>query len=97
MGRLYYGGTRQPILVEDRVLAHLQVVMISKLRRNEPFALNFDTTSLWITPSVPLHFDYDGAREPRLNRMWIEQLALHAASASGLTLTDEPPPEIDAA
>ena len=39
MGFLVYDDTRE-IAMEDRTLAHLQIVMIDKLRRNEKFAVN---------------------------------------------------------
>jgi len=37
MGRLIYGARGMHIEVEDRLLAHLQAVVVSKVRRNEGF------------------------------------------------------------
>ena len=34
MGKLYYGAARYEVEFEDRVLAHLQLVMTGKLRRS---------------------------------------------------------------
>ncbi|AJM76787.1 hypothetical protein [Rathayibacter toxicus] len=89
---------------EDRILAHLQVVMAVKLKRCEPFflswALGRETGSgrqaIWIAASLPLHFEYFGGRPPSLNRAWIERLLCSASSASGLNLSDERNREPDA-
>lgn len=39
MGYIQYGGGVEPIYIEDRALAHLKVVIATKLRRNESFTL----------------------------------------------------------
>ncbi len=41
MGWLTYGSA-PPIEIEDRLLHHLQAVIITKLRRDEPFAFNWE-------------------------------------------------------
>ena len=41
MGTLIYGGTSE-IDIEDRTLAHMQLAIITKLRRNEQFLLSWD-------------------------------------------------------
>ena len=46
--------------------------------------------SLWLDPSIPLQFRFDGSREPVLNRAWIEALASVAASTTGLIPLPEP-------
>lgn len=35
MGTLHYGGSEAPIHIEERALAHLKVIVATKLRRNE--------------------------------------------------------------
>jgi hypothetical protein len=83
---------------DDRSLAHIQVVIGAKLRRNEPLYFNWDVPSnrgsgriaLWIHPSIPLSYRYAGSRAPILNRLWIEALMDAANSNSGLTLIPEP-------
>jgi len=99
MGTLYYGTARTPIEIEDRALAHLKFVMLSKLRRNEGFGFSWAKPSeagsgrstVWISPSVALQFDFAGAHRPPLNRAWLESLTLQAATSAGLTLLEEPP------
>ena len=52
MGFLVFDTTRE-IVVEDRVLAHLQVVIIDTLRRAENFGLNSWSEKVEIRDPVP--------------------------------------------
>jgi hypothetical protein len=52
MGFLVFDTTRE-IVVEDRVLARLQVVIIDKLRRAENFGLNSWSEKVGIRDPVP--------------------------------------------
>ena len=96
MGYMVYDSSTM-ITFEDRVLAHLEVVIVSKLRRKESFALSWRETAengdgrstVWIDPSIPLRFRFSGSRPPTLDRDWIERLAAAAASSSGLIAVDE--------
>ena len=96
MGKLIYGGLE--VRFEDRVLAHLQLVIGAKLRRGERFFLSWrDTqesdvgrTTLWIDPSISLIFRYKGDTMPTINRQWLDQLTQAANSGQGLMLSDEP-------
>ena len=96
MGYMVYDSSTQ-ISFDDRVLAHLEVVIVSKLRRKESFALSWressdngdGRTTIWIDPSIPLRFRYSGSRAPSLDRDWMERLAAAAASSTGLIAVDE--------
>ncbi|GAA1243123.1 hypothetical protein JOF42_002177 [Microbacterium phyllosphaerae] len=96
MGSLYYGGS-EPIQIEDRALAHLKVVVATKLRRNESFTLTWKhqdgqsegRSTVWLHPSIPLRFVFDETEAPELSRRWIEDLAHSANSSGGITLVDE--------
>ncbi len=98
MGRLIYGMSTSAIEMDDRTLAHLQLAVITKLRHNEQFLLTWDHgpehgsghSSIWISPSIPLHFEYSGSKRPALNREWVEALLLTANSVGGLQLVAEP-------
>ena len=46
MGKIFYGGAATPIEIEDRALAHLKVVIATKLRRGESFTLSLLTAIL---------------------------------------------------
>jgi hypothetical protein len=41
MGHLYYGAT-EPVYFEDRLLWHVKLVIIAKLRRQETFSFSWD-------------------------------------------------------
>ena len=96
MGYLVYDSSTV-INFDDRVLAHLEVVIVSKLRRKESFALSWrepadngdGRTTIWVDPSIPLRFRFNGSRPPTLDREWIEKLAAAAASSTGLIAIDE--------
>ncbi|GAA4373547.1 ATP-dependent DNA ligase [Agromyces bauzanensis] len=94
MGVLVYDRDFE-VDIEDRTLAHLQVVIIDKLRRQERFPLVLEDGKrervIWMTPETPLQFVYHGNRHPLLNRDWLEKLAEAAGSTRGLTVLPEPP------
>jgi hypothetical protein len=94
MGTIYYGGSATPVHIEDRALAHLKVVIATKLRRNESFTVSWQHPSdqprgrstLWLHPSIPLRFVFDDPEPAELSRQWIEELADSANSSGGITL-----------
>jgi len=96
MGVLTYDGLETEF--SDRVLAHLHVVIVQKLRRGESFCLSWRDTnavgggrsSLWLHPSIPMHFKFYGSKPPILNREWIAILTLSSNSSQGLVVTPEP-------
>ena len=98
MGSLIYGHPSVDIKLEDRVLAHLQIVFSDKLRRNEGFHFSWADHDLsgggrnimWVHPAMPLYFRYAGSRVPSINSAWIEMLMMSANSSGGLVLRDEP-------
>ena len=94
---MYYGGAAMPIHIEDRALAHLKVVITTKLRRSESFTVSWQHPSdhpegrstIWLNPSIPLRFVFDEPDPPKLSREWIEDLAHSANSTGGIMLTEE--------
>jgi len=83
---------------DDRILAHLQVVIWSKVRRGEQFSFTWTDpsrsggrTSIWISPNISLAFEFYGSRVPAINRQWVEVLNKSANSPGGLQLLPEPP------
>lgn len=97
MGTLTY-DSKVTVSLDDRVLAHLQVVIWSKLRRGETFAFTWTDPmrsgmgrmSVWLSPNVSLAFEYFGSRQPRLNPAWVEALTKSANSPGGLMIVPEP-------
>lgn len=94
MGTLTYMGA--VVEFEDDVLSHLQVVIVQKFRRNEAFSISWvdDVTigdgrsAMWLTPTVPVFFKFDGSRVPPLDRAWIDRLMQAAGGPRGLVVTD---------
>ncbi len=97
MGTIYYGGSGTPIHIEDRALAHLKVVIATKLRRDESFTVSWrhpddqarGRSTIWLHPSIPLRFVFDDPEPTELSREWIEDLANSANSSGGITLVAE--------
>ena len=103
MGKLIYGQLVSAEF-EDRLLAHLEIVMAAKLRRTEGFLFSWKEepggsaagrTTVWVHPSLPIVFKYSGSRTPSINRTWIETLSISASSAGGLRVLPEPPERHD--
>lgn len=95
MGTLTYGSPGTKLLFDDRLLAHLQAVILAKLRRDEKFSFTCPHgddgyTSVWVHPAIPLMFSFDGSSRPPLNRAWIEVLMQSANGGSGLNVVAEP-------
>lgn len=82
MGKLIYGTHQRELEIEDRLLAHLKIVILTKLRRTECFAFSWENDAsdgsglgtIWLSPHIPLEFDFYGRRPPRINRAWLQAL-----------------------
>lgn len=97
MGTMYYGGPGTAIEIEDRALAHLKIVISTKLRRGESFTVSWvhpedqpgGRTTIWLHPSIPLRFVFEDSESPELSRAWIEDLANSAHSSGGISMVAE--------
>lgn len=97
MGMIYYGSDTEPIHIEDRALAHLKVVITTKLRRNESFTLSWKhpegdapgRSTIWLHPSIPLRFVFETTEAPELVAKWINAMANSASSTGGITMVTE--------
>lgn len=97
MGTIFYGGTASPIHVDDRVLAHLKVVITTKLRRGESLTLSWPNpdgqvagvSTIWLNPAVPLMFVFAGPDHPELDKRYLVELANSANSTGGIHLCAE--------
>jgi hypothetical protein len=95
MGQLHY-GTSTTIELEDRALAHIELVMLAKLRRNENFSLvvtspDGSRQTLWLNSSSTLSFEYEVGNH-EINRQWLDELIDTANSPGGLRILPEPAP-----
>ncbi len=97
MGRFLYQNAANSVEVDDRALAHLRLVIMTKLRRGEPFM--FETSSphgtgrrdFWMHPTIAVQFYFAGSRPPQINHRWVDSLMESANSADGLRMVPEPP------
>jgi len=98
VGKFIYGTPSITVEFDDRVLAHLQVVIMAKLRRGESFTFSWDYSSkqggghssVWLHPAIPMQFDFAGKKDPSLNRAWLEELVRLANTPAGLRIVPEP-------
>ncbi|WP_295838115.1 hypothetical protein [uncultured Microbacterium sp.] len=101
MAKLFYGTTPEPITIDDRMLAHVKVVVATKLRRGESFTLSWvhgpqepvGRSTIWLQPSIPLRFVFDSEQPEALDQKLLKRLANDANSSRGLSLDvplDEP-------
>ena len=98
MGKFIYGTPSITVEFDDRVLAHLQVVILAKLRRGESFTFSWEYSSshggghssVWLHPAIPVQFDFEVKKDPALNRAWLEELVQLANTPAGLKIVPEP-------
>lgn len=94
MGRLYYGGPDSAIEIEERALAHLKLVVTTKLRRGESFTLSWThaphqqpgRSTIWLHPAIPLRFEFDAPEPAELSARWLEELAHSSHSTGGIRM-----------
>lgn len=94
MAKLYYGTTTEPIRIDDRMLAHVKVVVATKLRRGESFTLSWvhgadepaGRSTIWLQPSIPLRFVFDSEQPEALDQNLLKRMANDANSSRGLSL-----------
>ena len=95
MGSLTYG--HWTVEFDDRLLAHLQLVIVQRLRMQERFMLSWidgvevgsGRSAVWVHPEGDLCFRFAGSRAPRINEEWVRRLTESASSSRGLVVTTE--------
>jgi hypothetical protein len=98
MGRFTYDAIVK-IDFEDRLLAHLQIVIGAKLRRGESFHFSWKDdqsvgdgrTTVWLHPRCSIAYKFYGSGRPQINRAWVDALMMTANSPAGLYVVPEPP------
>lgn len=97
MGALIYDDTERPILIDDRTLAHLKVVIATKLRRQESFTLSWrhpagqpvGRTTIWLHPSIPLQFVFEESEPPELDPAWLERIMRSVSDTGEIHVAEE--------
>ena len=94
MGSIFYGDMDHAIHIDDAVLAHLKVVIITKLRRQESFSLSWQhpegetpgRSTIWLHQAIPLRFVFDSPESAPLNPEWVTAMANSVNSTGGITV-----------
>jgi hypothetical protein len=92
MAELAYGAEGTPIYMPEHLLAHVKLVVTTKLRRRESFMMSWrhadgsGRSSVWLEPSIPPRFTFDSVDEPRIDHAQLARLAAEASSNAGLML-----------
>ncbi len=99
VGRLKYDGTAEPITIDDATLAHLKIVIGTKLRRQESFMMTWRPVdggqdgrlTIWIHPAIPLQFGFDRPDFPQIDPARISAImgSLNASGELHLELIEE--------
>ncbi|MBT2483178.1 MULTISPECIES: hypothetical protein [unclassified Microbacterium] len=94
MGKLRYDSSLPSILIEDVELAHLKVVIGTKLRRQESFMMTWHppggdpgaVCSAWIHPAIPLQFAFDSESIPQVTPGHVAELMERLNATGDLVL-----------
>lgn len=97
LGQLIY-DTSTTFEFDERVLVHLQVVILAKLRRMEGFEFSWTTdaaagsgrNAIWLAPGIPVEFRYRSGKPAPVNMAWVRALMAAAQSTGGLCMVPEP-------
>ena len=94
MGSLHYGSPPASFQIDDRTLAHVELVMLAKLRRNESFALTIEGDAasrhtIWVNSAATLRFELESSTTD-INREWLDELIDSANTTSGMRILPEP-------
>lgn len=95
MGNITYSGA--VVSFDDRLLAHLQIVIVQKFRRQEVFVMSWldaltvgnGRSSVWMSPTIPIYFKFAGSRVPEISQSWLDRLSESASSSQGLVVVYE--------
>ncbi|MBG6059681.1 hypothetical protein RCH16_002031 [Cryobacterium sp. MP_M5] len=99
MGKLTYNSTLT-VNLEDRLLAHLEAAIGTKLQHGEGCYFSWTDcpsgigrTTIWLHPQISLSYKYASNSRPPLNAHWIHALLFTANSPAGLEIVLEPRPQ----
>ena len=95
MGAITYDGTQ--VQFEDRLLTHLQIVIVQKFQRGDSFLMSWKDSpsighgraAIWLAPNLPIYFKFYSSHLPGINREWLKRLGASADGSSGLIVVAE--------
>ena len=90
MGYLHYSNAAR-FEFEDGLLTHLRAVSLSKLNIQESLFFTWTYAesqhSIWLHPSMPLHFEFEVQSTPKLDPAVLDELIALSNSPGGLRIT----------
>jgi hypothetical protein len=96
VGTLIYGGDFE-IAIEDRLLAHLKIVILGKLRRAETCSLSWSVAksqgsgreTVWLNPYTAMRFRFDSPDRVVINPAWVAAI-VETANRGDMQMVAEP-------
>jgi hypothetical protein len=96
MGTLEYNSSRPPIEIDDVTLAHLKIIIATKLRRQESFMMTWlpdgknpvGRLTAWVHPSIPLVLAFDEPKVAKIDAARIARM-MESLNAHGELLIDQ--------
>lgn len=96
MGTLEYNSSRPPIEIDDETLAHLKIIIATKLRRQESFMMTWlpedknpvGRLTAWVHPSIPMVLAFDAPKVPPIDAARITRM-MESLNAHGELLIDQ--------
>jgi len=81
---------------EDRLLAHIHLVVMQQFRNNRSFAMSWlnavaagdGRSSIWLHPAGLYFFRFAGSRSPAIDADWVKLLTTSALSSQGLIVAN---------
>lgn len=93
MGELHFGMAGGILRLDDRTLAHLRSVILTRLRRHEGFGLSWDVdggrNTIWLHPGVSIRFVFDTSEHIDLNPEWLQRLSDGVTLHGGIVIQPE--------
>ncbi|WP_188700424.1 DUF7882 family protein [Microbacterium nanhaiense] len=94
MGTFHYGSATDLLRINDHVLAHLKLVITTKLRRDESFTLSWvkpeadgpGRCTLWVHPSMPFRFDFDDDGPVQIDSALLDGLGAESYTSRGIVI-----------
>lgn len=94
MGALVYGAAAERFEIDDEKLAHVEAVVVAKLRRREDFTITVLTAEsrqvLWMHEACTLRFEYDTPPGVELDRAWLDATMKQLNKSSTLVVDTTP-------
>lgn len=95
MGTLEYNSSHPAIKIDDETLAHLKIIIATKLRRQESFMMTWlplgaksnGRMTAWVSPSIPLVLAFDDPKMPPIDPERITHM-MDSLNAHGELLID---------